>query len=176
MASSSVEAYRSLNLRPCLVGLLEWLSWLISHKPNQTTNHVNALIAKANAKVALRGKHARRCFLALAVQGKPSRVVRWPPPSPPLLESSSSGLSFHRSSTRRTGRRWRLTTQLLFHSPQPTAHNCFQISHSLTKHSLRIEHHVTCSPGVVWVFHQYISMSCPYMSAKRVRLESLYLT
>jgi hypothetical protein len=33
--------------RPYLVGLLLWLSWLISHKPNETANLANALIAKA---------------------------------------------------------------------------------------------------------------------------------
>lgn len=52
--------------RVCLVGLLLWLSRLISHKPNQTLNLPNALIAKAIGKVASRAKHARRCFSAVA--------------------------------------------------------------------------------------------------------------
>jgi hypothetical protein len=51
----------------CLVGLLLWLSWLISRKPNQTRILANALICKRGRKPTSRAKHTRRCFSALAV-------------------------------------------------------------------------------------------------------------
>jgi hypothetical protein len=51
-----------MRLRACLVGLLLWLSLLISQKPNQTSILSNALLAKAEQKPASRAKHAETCF------------------------------------------------------------------------------------------------------------------
>jgi hypothetical protein len=104
-----------IALRPYLVGLLLWLLWLISHKPNQTTILPNALIEKAIRKQASRGKHAKRCFSlwlcgcsvsALVERRRRRRVVddelprrRWLPPSSPRWLLLPPPSPIHKSST-----------------------------------------------------------------------------